>query len=271
MRLSDEGICLEKTGIAERLTNIRYAADLILFSKSLCECQHMLESLVDVLYEYGLELNVNKTKILSTEVAHEDKTYLITDHGAVEIVAAKSKHKYLGRGFCGELRNRGAAAIEHRLTCAWMKYGMLKHVFEDKHLSMQLRLKLFDSVITSTLVYSLETCPLTESMCTRLDGVQRKMLRRMVGWIIQPEDTWETGGRRMKHRLEYHLEKFGMKDWSMVVSNRKKKINALVDDWPSWMQYAIYWHPPDCNYFNMFVGRRFRGRPRTRWNDAMMG
>ena len=85
-RLEGEGICLDENNLLERLTNIRYANDLILFAKSLGESQFMLESLVDVLRGYGLELNVKKTKILSTEVASSEMTCLVTNHGGVEIL-----------------------------------------------------------------------------------------------------------------------------------------------------------------------------------------
>ena len=87
---------MQADDLVERLTNIRYADDILLFAKDLDECQYMLESLVEVLREYGLELNMQKTKILSTHSAPLDQLFLITNQGSVEILAARSKHKYLG-------------------------------------------------------------------------------------------------------------------------------------------------------------------------------
>ena len=121
-RLSSEGFALQADDLVERLTNIRYADDILLFAKDLDECQFMLESLVEVLREYGLELNMQKTKILSTHFAPLDQTFLITNQGSVEILATRSKHKYLGRGFIGDLRQRGVAAVEHRLSCGWISW-----------------------------------------------------------------------------------------------------------------------------------------------------
>ena len=79
-----------------------------------------------------------------------------------------------------------------------MKYKMYQHAFENKHVNLTLRMKLFQSIITPTVCYSLDTCPLTETLKNRLDVTQRVMLRRMIGWVSFTGDTWEARGRRMK-------------------------------------------------------------------------
>lgn len=57
-----------------------------------------------------------------------------------------------------------------------MQYNNMKYVLENKHVSLHLRFKLFQSVITSIVLYSLETCPLTVHMLEQLDITQRKMM-----------------------------------------------------------------------------------------------
>ena len=84
---------------SERLTNIRYADDLLLFGQSLDEVISMLDSLTDIFAVYESELNLKKTKILSTEPAPDTNQVCITKYGSVDILSATSKHKYLGRGF----------------------------------------------------------------------------------------------------------------------------------------------------------------------------
>ena len=79
----------------------------------------------------------------------------------IEQLSEHQKHKYLGRMFSGEVRNRGRVAVEHRISCGWMKYHALQQVFEDKHFPIRLRLKLFDVASSSTdsviLIRSLST------------------------------------------------------------------------------------------------------------------
>ena len=72
--LLEEGFALVPDPIVPRLTNIRYADDLLLFGQSLEEAVKMLESLAGVLQTYGLELNMKKTKIMSTECPCEETT-----------------------------------------------------------------------------------------------------------------------------------------------------------------------------------------------------
>ena len=58
----------------ERLTNTRYADDILLYAKSLSELQTMAELLIEELQLVGLQLNASKTKILRSDMIHEKDT-----------------------------------------------------------------------------------------------------------------------------------------------------------------------------------------------------
>ena len=119
------------------------------------------------------------------------------------------------------MRQRGSAAVEYRINCAWTKYRKLQHVMEDRNISIALRLKLFDAVVTPTLLYSLDTCPMTSALEQRVDIVQRKMLRRMVGWVTFQQDTWHDIGLRMQRRLQQGLARYPVASWSDEIRKRK--------------------------------------------------
>ena len=87
------------------------------------------------------------------------------------------------------MRKRGKVAVGHRICCGWMKYKALQRIYEDKHIPVKFRLKLFDATISSTMLYSLQTCPFTQELENRLDVVQTKMLRRLVGWVCTSDET----------------------------------------------------------------------------------
>ena len=118
--LRSHGFYLHPDNEHERLTNVRYADDILLFGKSLDEAASMLELLVPIFAEYGLELNAQKTKLFSNEDVNEDTTYCSTDYGDIEVLSATQKHKYLGRTSTGEVRTRGKSAVDHRVSCGWM-------------------------------------------------------------------------------------------------------------------------------------------------------
>ena len=119
-RLGHRGVLLDET--QERLTNIRYADDLLLFSKSFDEAVLMFEALSEELARAGLSINGTKTKILTTDSSASDSDVpLLADAGGcmVEILRCDDTDKYLGILFPGDLRRRGQCNLNHRLTATF--------------------------------------------------------------------------------------------------------------------------------------------------------
>ena len=170
----------------------------------------MLDLLAQVLGESGLELNTDKTKLLSTMHTPTSETFIETSHGLIEHVSTKGSHKYLGRKFPGKMTDRGAVALQHRISCAWAAFQKLQDSLVNKHVNVKLRLKLFDATVSPTALYSLNTCPLTVVQLKKREAVQNRMLRRIVGWVSFSGETWEETGRRMKNRLERALSGDGL-------------------------------------------------------------
>ena len=80
----------------ERLTNARYADDMLIFAKSLEELQSMLDLLQVELAYCGLEMHESKSKILTN---HNDTGIEFIDNGGllVGILNVEQTHRYLGR------------------------------------------------------------------------------------------------------------------------------------------------------------------------------
>ena len=186
-------------------------------------------------------------------------------HGFVQVLHAHGAHKYLGRCFKGDLRNRGLSAVEHRVACGWSKFRNLQQTLTNRHISIRLRLKLFDAVVTPTVLYSLETAPLKETLLQKLDVTQRTMLRRMVGWVCYDADTWEERGRRMKMRLQQALQQHQVADWSDQIAGRKVQLREHLVEAPYWTRTACAWDP--CRFASRNGQETYRcaGRPRMRW------
>ena len=202
----------------------------------------MMNSLADILKEYGLELNAKKTKIFCT--ASPPSSFTVpTRLGRIKVMGSDDKHKYLGREFPGDPHRRGLVALEYRIQCAWSKFRTFEYILTDKHVPMSLRLKLFDTMVTPTILYSLDTCPFTATLENRLDVIQRKMLRKMMGWIQCSEMTWQEIGHQRKIRLEQHLRDYPIGDWSQTLKERKKRLISQSNGFPSWTKNAIEWDP----------------------------
>ena len=264
-KLTDHGLALEPQEGTERLTNIRFADDLVLVGKSLEEAVHMMELLVDTLREYGLNLHAQKTVIFSTVPPPEVPSFCDTAFGFVQVLHSSGSHTYLGRRFSGDSKHRGRTALEHRIGCAWAKFRTLSSTLTNSHIPIKLRLRLFNAVVSPTVLYALDTAPLTKSMLIKLDATQRCMLRRMVGWTCYSSETWQERGHRMKIRLQQALSKFPVEDWSKTWSNRVQSLKSCMHTAPKWTQLSYAWDPRECATRNGHFAYRSAGRPRVKW------
>ena len=136
-------------------------------------------------------------------------------------------------------------------------------------MSLHLRFKLFQSVITSTILYSLETCQLTENLQDNLDIIQRTMMRKMIGWEFVTGATWAIAGRKMKVRLRQYTDQLRIRPWSEQVNERKRKVLANPCEAHHWMYQSMRWHPPCCSGLKFFHCSRSRGHPHTKWYDVI--
>ena len=146
----------------ERLTNARYADDMLLFAKSLPELEAMLQFLHIELAACGLEMHQSKTKVL-TNHNEEDLDFIDVSGLLIEILPYENTHRYLGRLISCSL-DRSQFEIQHRLKLAWGKYHQHRQWLTNKHVPIQLRLKLFDAVVSPTATFALSTLPLPSKL-----------------------------------------------------------------------------------------------------------
>ena len=131
LRLTSEGFLLS-TG-SSRLTNVRYADDVMLFAKSAAELENMVELLVASFGTVGLELNASKSKIITNDNINFD--YMDIAEHMVEIIQARSSHKYLGRYLSGEFAFRETTQINHRIKCAWYEFSYHSNTLCNKNVT----------------------------------------------------------------------------------------------------------------------------------------
>ncbi|CAK0838458.1 unnamed protein product, partial [Prorocentrum cordatum] len=92
--------------------------------------------------------------------------------------------------------------------------------------------------------------PDSQSLGRRVDIVQRRLLRRMVGWISHSDDTWEDRGRRMELRLNAALNSYILHNWSHEIRDRKVHLIGQEHVWPALAHHAAEWLPLVCSDLN---------------------
>lgn len=228
----------------------------------------MTELLIEDFSKIGLHLNASKTKILTTDLF--DYEFLEIGGNMVEILHGNSTHRFLGRHLPGILENRGDVEVSHRIQAAWMKYGQFSRILSNRKISVKLRLKLFDAIVSPTLLFGLSILPIRQSHLEKIDVVQNKMLRKIIGWVRLSTDNWETTMRRMSSRLNRALNHHPITSWSEKVRKAQWKYIVRLKSLPAfqWPAQASRWKIAEVNDDScLYYCRRSPGGQLCRWED----
>ena len=130
--------------------------------------------------------------------------------------------------------------------------GRLKAVWKNKYISFPVKVKLYESLVMSTLLYSAELWPLTVTEKKKLEAAHHRFQRRLLGI------TWRDKIRNQEIRRQTRL-----KTLDLIIKQRRLRWLGQVlrmDDGRIPKQ-AISWE--------MGATSRGPGRPRKNWNDII--
>ena len=147
-----------------RLTNLRFADDVLVVGSSLKQVTEMLSLMREETSKCGLELHPEKTKIISSTNRQNRprNKYAHVGDMRIEILARTGEIKYLGRRITFEDAQR--VELKNRLRGAWAKFMEHKDELTRKTYALSDRLRLFDAVVTPAVLYGAETWTLTKEM-----------------------------------------------------------------------------------------------------------
>ena len=134
-----------------RLTNTRYADDVLLHARSLQQLEHLTELLISELRRVGLELNAGKSEILHSEHC-----------GLVKILHPDRWHRYLGRRLSLSSISRIDIECKYRKHQAWASFRKYERALFNKQICLQKRLKYFDSCVTPSVIFALYILPMSK-------------------------------------------------------------------------------------------------------------
>ena len=142
----------------------------------------------------------------------------------------------------------------------------------NRHVSLAKRLKFFDACVSPSMLFALVSLPLTRAQIEELDILQRKMIRRIVGWRRVEDEPWEITMRRMGNTLDNARNLYDWKDWSYRFARDQWRFAVHLACTDISMQKMAMlqhtWHEvhdPE----GLYVPRRFIGRPRIKWDDRL--
>ena len=178
---------------------------------------------------------------------------------------------YLGRSL--SLTDVHDSELRHRIAKAWAKFGTYRQELTDKTIPLILRLKLFQSVVTPTVLYGSCSWVMTQTREQALKTTQLKMVRAILGMrrlVTHGSDasehanleTWVEWVRRATAEARKMMEAHRVSDWVTEQTHRVKRWGEKIGKMEShrWTKRMLAWSP---------FGRRSRGHPCCRWAEKM--
>jgi hypothetical protein len=211
----------------------------------------------------GLKLHPDKTKIQHNSIGYavgvkEAKCGRIM----VEVLPEGEHSSYLGRVI--NLRDLHGTELHNRIAKAWAKFGVFKGELTDPAIPIHLRTKLFNAVVTPTILYGSEVWTMTLQRQKKLRATQRRMMRQIIQ-AHRSYDRFENYVDWMKaetSRAVKTMHDNNVECWT-VLQRRKTwdwAEKLVSTEGERWNQAVITWH---------LQGTRTRGRPKCRWHDVM--
>ena len=167
----------------------QYADDISYISNTKHTIEHRKATIPSQLKKRNLNVNIGKTE-----------EYHIRREGNEDW----KKCKYLGSLLDTK------SDISRRKGLAISTYNKVKHILDSKKLTLDIKLRVFDTYISSVFLYNCELWTLTKALEQEIDIFQRKQLRRLLN-ISWP--------RKRRNEELYEITK--MKKWSVEIKRRR--------------------------------------------------
>jgi exonuclease III len=226
-----------------RISNLRYADDIVLLASTPNELQELVDRIATVGKEYNLLINISKTKVMTI---NGQQFCIKIENKELEQV---TKFPYLGSWITEDAKCKDD--IRHRLALGNAVSAKLKTLWQSHALTLKTKVEVCKTLIWAVVSYGCESWTLDKESEKRLQAFEMKTLRRMLGVKWQDHRTnesilQETSYTRLlvpnikKRKLRYvgHISR---KDESLEKTIMQGKVE----------------------------GKRGRGRPRRTWmNDV---
>lgn len=164
----------------ELVNNIRYADDTVLIADSLEGLQELVNRVAHASEQYGLELNIKKTKYMVISKSP-------VQHGALryrnEAIERVDRFTYLGCNINDSWDH--STEIKCRIEKARAVFTQMRHLFCCRDLSMTLKRRMIECYIFSVLLYGVEAWTMTEATEKRIQSFEMWIYRRIlrISWV----------------------------------------------------------------------------------------
>ncbi|KAI5638904.1 reverse transcriptase (RNA-dependent DNA polymerase) domain-containing protein [Phthorimaea operculella] len=228
----------------ERICFVRFADDIAALAESSEQLQQLLTYMDETFKEFGLKINIGKTKTLTTSKTQTSNAPISLNNSIIEQV---NSFRYLGSLITHD--SRCTADIISRIAIAKNSFKNKKNLLTSK-ISKKVRKRLIKTYVWSIALYASETWTMTQRDRERLEAFEMWCWRRMekISW------TEKKTNDEVLHRVN---EKRCL---LRTIENRRGKMIGHL------MRHDNFWK-------NIVEGKiegsRGRGRPRRNYFDQI--
>lgn len=202
-------------GDGASLTNLRFADDVMLVAHNKRDITRMLSQLADAANKYGHKLHFGKTKIMTWDRLAAGCSSIFLGDKRVSILKETETEKYLGRKLC--FADSCEVEVRNRLAGGWAAFHKHKGELCNRFYRTSDRVRLFDAVVSPTVLHGSSAWALTQVMEDKLRATWRKMLRYAFCLHRRSSEScaedWVDYMQRSAHQVETMARKHGLKDW----------------------------------------------------------
>lgn len=227
------------------LSHLRFADDIILFSETPYELNKMVNDLNQASMKIGLDMNLEKTKVMT----NRSETHpILVNNTPLEFV---KNYIYLGKQISFS-KERNSEEINRRVAITWNKFWNHKEILKSQ-LPLSTKKIVMDTAILPCLTYGCQTWTYDVKTRNKIQTTQRRMERSCLG--LKLKDKVKNVDIRKKTKVCDALS-FSLKaKWRWA-----GHLARYQDD--RWTLRSVRWSGPR--------GSRARGRPRARWVDEIV-
>uniref|UniRef100_A0A8C5CRJ5 Reverse transcriptase domain-containing protein n=1 Tax=Gadus morhua TaxID=8049 RepID=A0A8C5CRJ5_GADMO len=227
-----------------RISSLLFADDVVLIGSSACDLQHSLDRLAAECEAAGMRISTAKSEAMTLSRKPVDCLLRVGN----ESLAQVKEFKYLGVLFASE--GTMEREIGRRIGAAGaVLRSLYRTVVTKRELSRKAKISIYRSIFVPILTYGHEGWVMTERTRSRVQAAEMSFLRRVAGVSL-----------RDRVRSSAIREELGLEPLLLYLERSQLRwFGHLVRMPTGRLPWEVFQARP--------VGRRPRGRPRTRWRD----
>ena len=227
------------------ITNLRFADDIDGLAGTETELANLVERLDNTSTAYGMQISAEKTKLMTNNINGIRSTIKVSG----EKLETAQSFKYLGAIVTDE---GSRPEILYRIAQATGELANLRMIWKDKNIALNTMIRLLRSLIMSIFLYACETWTLTAETERKIQTMEMRSFRRLLGISYREHITNEEVRSRIRQAIGPYKELLTIvKQCKLQWYGHITRSSGLAK---TFLQGSVQ-------------GGRRRGRQRKRWED----